>query len=82
MITPEIRKRPNWLKPILEDVEGHAAATGTFRECKRPKIYSRYATYMTKLIEVELTTFEEFFHEEEWNKVMQEEYQSIMKNGV
>jgi hypothetical protein len=51
MIIPETRKRPNWLKATLEDVEGHGAAKGTFRESKRPKRYSGYATYMTKLIE-------------------------------
>ena len=37
---------------------------------------------MTKLIEVEPTTFEEVVFQEVWKKVMQEEYQSIMKNGV
>lgn len=37
---------------------------------------------MTKLIEVEPTTFEEVAHQEEWKKAMQEEYLSIMKNGV
>lgn len=37
---------------------------------------------MTKLIEDEPNTFEEVSHQEEWKKTMQEEYQSIMKNGV
>jgi len=37
---------------------------------------------MAKLIEEKPNTFEEASHQEEWKKVMQEEYQSIMKNGV
>lgn len=58
MIILEKWKRPNWLKATLEDVERHSAAKGNFRERKRPKIYSGYAAYLTKLIEVEPTTFE------------------------
>lgn len=53
VVIPTTRKRPNWLKATLEDVEGHEAAKGSFRESKRPKRYSGYAAYMTKLIEVE-----------------------------
>lgn len=30
---------PNWLEYTLEDVEGHGATKGTFRESKRPKRY-------------------------------------------
>ena len=38
---------------------------------------------MTKLIEVEPSTFKVVAHQEVWKRVMmQEEYQSIMKNGV
>jgi len=76
------KKRPNWLKPTLEDVEGHGTTKGTFGERKRPKKYSGYATYITKLIEAKLTTFEEVIHEEKWKKATQEEYQTTMKNGI
>lgn len=37
---------------------------------------------MTKLIEAKPSSFKEVAHEEVWKKAMQEEYQSIMKNGV
>ena len=37
---------------------------------------------MTKLIEAEPSTFEEVVNHKEWKDVMNEEYQSIMKNGV
>jgi len=45
------RRRQNWLKTILEDVEWHGATKGTFRESKRPKRYSGYVAYMTRIIE-------------------------------
>ena len=62
MIISNTRKRQNWLKATLEDVEGHGATKGIFRERKRQKRYSRYAAYMTRLIEVEPFTFEEVAH--------------------
>eukprot|EP00253_Pinus_taeda_P022805 PITA_22805 len=82
VVIPETRKRPNWLKSTLLDAEGHGAAQGSFRESKRPKKYSGYVAYMTKLIEAEPSTFEEDVEHREWKDAMNEEYQSIMKNGV
>jgi len=37
---------------------------------------------MSKLIEVEPSTFDQATHLEDWKKSMYEEYQSIMKNEV
>jgi len=37
---------------------------------------------MTKLIEAKPSTFEEAVEHREWKDAMNEEYQSIMKNGV
>lgn len=37
---------------------------------------------MSKLIEYEPSTFEEATKHQEWKNAMNEEYQSIMKNGV
>jgi len=71
-----MKKRPNCLKPTLEGAEGHRVAKGMFREGKRSKRYSGYATYITKLIKAEPTTFEEATHQEEWKKAMREEYRS------
>lgn len=64
IIIPEMKKMPTWLKATLEDAEGHGVEKITFRESKRPKIYSRYVAYMTKLIEAEPNTFEESTHQE------------------
>lgn len=66
----------------LVDAEGHGAAQGSFRESKRPKRYYGYVAYMTKLIEIKPSTFEEDVEHREWKYAMNEEYQYIIKNGV
>ena len=81
VVIPETRKRPNWLKSTLLDAEGHGVVKGSFRESKKPKRYSGYVAYMTKLIEAEPSIFEEVVNNQEWKYAMNEEYQSIMKNG-
>ena len=70
MVVANTRNKPNWLKATLEDAEGHEAAKGSFRESKKPKRYSGYVAYMTKLIEVKPSTFKEAEHEEVWKKAM------------
>ena len=55
---------------------------GSFRESKKPKRYFGYVAYMTKLIEAKPSTFEEAVNNQEWKDAMNEEYQSIMKNGA
>eukprot|EP00253_Pinus_taeda_P032826 PITA_32826 len=82
MVIQETRKRPNWLKSTLLDAEGHGEAQGSFRESKRPKKCYGYAAYMTKLIQAKPSTFEEVVEHREWKDALNEEYQSIMKNGV
>ena len=82
MVILETRKRPNWLKSTLLDTEDHEVAKGSFRESKKAKIYSGYAVYISKLLEAEPSTFEEAVNNQEWKDAMNEEYQSIMKNGV
>lgn len=37
---------------------------------------------MTKIIEAKPSTYEQVVGHEEWKKLMEEEYQFIMKNGV
>jgi len=64
VVIPTTRKRQNWLKSTLEDVDGHEDVKGPSREIKKPKRYSGYARYMTKLIKVEPSTFQEDEHEE------------------
>ena len=45
------KKRPSWLKGLLDDAEGHAAPRGTFRESKKPNRYQGYMTIMSTIIQ-------------------------------
>jgi hypothetical protein len=79
---PKTRKQPAWLEATLQDTERLKVPKGTFRKSKKPKRYSSYATYMTKLLDEEPTTFKEAVQKGQWKEAMMEEHQSIMKNDV
>ena len=49
-ILPKIKKRPTWLEDTLQEAEGLKALDGTSRKSKKPKRFSSYAAYMTKLL--------------------------------
>jgi hypothetical protein len=65
-IVPKTKKRPAWLEATLKDAERLKVPEGTFRKSKRPKIFSSYETYMTKILDEEPTTFEEAVQKEQW----------------
>jgi hypothetical protein len=81
-IIPKTKKRPSWLESTLQDTEILKVPEGTSRKSKRPKRFSSYAAYMTKLLDEEPTTFEEAVQKGQWKEAMTEEHQSIMKNEV
>jgi hypothetical protein len=81
-IVPKANKRPAWLEATLQDAERLKVLEGTFRKSKRPKRFSSYAAYMTKLLDEEPTTFEEEVQKGQWKEAMTEEHQSIMKKDV
>jgi hypothetical protein len=74
VIVPKIRKRPAWLEATLQEAEILKAPSGTFRESKKPKRFSSYAAYMTKVKNEEPTTFEEAIQKTQWKEAMTEEY--------
>ena len=63
-------------------MEGHGVVQVTFSESKKPKQYYGYETYMEKLIRPEPSSFKQVVNHKKWNDAINEEYQSIMKNGV
>eukprot|EP00253_Pinus_taeda_P002316 PITA_02316 len=76
------RKRPLWLKDTLEDAKRHIAPRGTFCESKKPNRYQWYLAFMSTIVQTEPCTFEEVVKHKVWKDVMNEEYESIMKNDV
>ena len=79
---PSLGKRPSWLRDTLEDVEGHVAPRGTFRESKKPSRYQGYLAAMSTIVQSEPRSFEEAVKHQVWKNAMHEEYESIMKNDV
>jgi hypothetical protein len=66
----------------LQEAEGHATPRGSFKESKRPHKFSSYVVLMSKIIDLEPSTYEEAAKQQVWKDAMMEEYQSIMKNDV
>jgi hypothetical protein len=56
VIVPKTRKCPACLEATLQEEERLKAPSGTFIESKNPKIFSSYATCMTKIINEKPTT--------------------------
>jgi hypothetical protein len=77
------RKRLDWLRNTLQEVEGHVTPKGSFRESKRPHKFSIYMALMSSyIIDLEPSTFEEANEKMEWKDATMEEYQSITKNDL
>jgi hypothetical protein len=76
------RKRPSWLQNILQEDEGHAAPKGPFRESKRPHKFSSYVALMSRIIDLEPSTFEEATKKQECKDAMMEEYRSETRRQV
>lgn len=66
----------------MQEAYQFAAPRGTFRESKRPQIFSSYVALMCNLIESEPSSVEEASKQQVWKDAMDEEYQSILNNNV
>ena len=75
------QKRTIWAQQALQDVEGHEAPHGTYRESKRPQRFSSYVALMSHIND-EPTAYEESSKHQVWKDAMTEEFQSIMKNDI
>lgn len=76
------KKRPLWVRNTIQEAERFATPSGTFRETKRPRVFSNYVSLMCNLIETEPCNVEEALSHHAWKLAMDEEYQSIIKNDV
>jgi hypothetical protein len=74
------KRRLSWAREIIQDVEKYGAPNGSFIERKRPQPYSRYVAFLSDIIDVEPTSYEEATKNKEWKDSMVEENQSIVKN--
>ena len=76
------KRKPAWVREIIEEVDKYGALEGSTRVSKRSKPLSNYVALMRDLVDQEPTSYEEVVQKKEWVEAMMEEYQSIMKNDV
>jgi hypothetical protein len=50
---------PSWYRKTLHEEEEHATPHGTFRESKRPQIFSNYVVVVSHIIDYEPSYYEE-----------------------
>jgi hypothetical protein len=76
------QKRPTWARQTLQEVEGHVAPRGTFRESERPQRFLSCISAMSHIIDIGPSYHGEAASQQVWQDAMTKKYQSIMKNDV
>jgi hypothetical protein len=56
---PPTKRKPGWLKEIVQEAERITAPKGTFRERKRHHSFGGYVELMSSISDVEPSSFEE-----------------------
>ena len=76
------KRRPAWVREIIQDAQKYGAPNGSLRESKRPRTYSNYIALLSDIIDAEPSSYEEAVEKKVWKDARPKEYQSIMKNDV
>jgi hypothetical protein len=79
---PPAKRKPGWLKEIVQKAERIVAPKGIFRERKRPHSFGGYVALMRSISDSKPDLFEEVDKLQVWKDAMLEEYRSIIKNNV
>jgi hypothetical protein len=79
---PLAKRKPGWLKEIVQEAERITAPKGTFRERKRPHRFGGYVALMCNISDIKPSSFEEEDKLQVWKDAMLEKYRSIIKNNV
>jgi hypothetical protein len=79
---PPAKRKPGWLKEIVQEAERIVSPEGTFRETKRPHRFGGYVALMSSISDVEPSSFEEADKLQVWKDAMLEKNRSIIKNNV
>jgi hypothetical protein len=79
---PPAKRKPGWLKEIVQEAKRIVSLKGTFRERKRPHRFGGYVALMNNISDAEPSSFEEADKLQVWKDAMLEEYRSIINNHV
>ena len=77
----DTRPQPKWYKSTVSDSRQVGPPERSMRQSRPPKRFG-YMALMTKLIDVEPSTYEQVAQHGVWQEAMMEENVSIMKNDV
>ena len=73
------QRKPGWPRELIQDAKRYVAPNKTFRESKRPRLYSNYVALVSNIIDVEPSSYEEAVEKKVWQDAMIEEYQQLWK---
>ena len=69
-----VKRRPTQLHDTLQEVEKHATPSGSFKEIRRPHIFSSYIALMSHIIDYVPSSYEEAANQQVGRDAMMEEY--------
>jgi len=76
-------RRPKWFEQTLGDAQEHVEAPkSSFKVSRPPRKFLNYMAFITSIIDLEPSSFEEVTNQQIWRDAMVEEYNSIVKNDV
>jgi hypothetical protein len=64
------KRKPAWVRELIQYGEKYGALEGTMRKVKKPKPFSSYMDLMCDLIKKEPTFFKESIQKKEWEDAM------------
>ena len=68
------KRKPAWVREILQEVEKYGAPEGSTRTSKRSKPLSNYVALMCDIVDQEPMSYEEVIQKKECVEAMTEEY--------
>ena len=60
------KRKPNWVREVIQEEEKYGATEGSTRVSKRSKPFSSYVALMLYLVDQETTRYEESIQNKEW----------------
>ena len=67
------KRKPTWVREIIQEAERYGAPEGSIRISKKPKPFSNYVALMCDLVDQETTNYEEAVQKKEWVEAVTED---------
>ena len=60
------KRKPTWVREIIEGAKKYGAPDGSFKESKRPRPYSSYVELLCDIIDADPSSYEEVADKKVW----------------